>query len=350
MIRTPIALLALALTGCGSDIKITSAAVCDGVLQEQEETVDSVFDADGDGFFNMANPDCVSTYAAEYLDCDDGDPDINPGSAELTCDGVDNDCDEGTPDSNDDDGDGYTDCEECDDSNAAISPGTAEVHCDGLDNDCDEDTPDGVDQDNDGWTECSDCDDTTIYISPGLDEILCDGIDNDCDEGTPDAEDLDNDGSPECDDCDDDDPDRSPEYAEICDDDIDNDCDDDIDENCSYTGTWVFDQNISYQCAYYYFFYLVEISFSGVYIADNDPSISLTPSNGGSQPGTVTGTFTSSETFSGSNTLTGTCNETYSYTGEFTDSETLVGVFQASFSGSCYDCSSQSWSFTAYKQ
>ncbi|MFT5686483.1 MAG: hypothetical protein ACI8RZ_007439 [Myxococcota bacterium] len=350
MHRTFIPLIALVLTGCGSDIKISSAASCDGVLQGQEETVDSVFDADGDGFFDIANPDCSATYEAKYLDCDDGDPDINPGSAELACDGIDNDCDEETADSLDQDEDGYTDCEECDDSNAEISPGIGEISCDGLDNDCDDTTPDGVDQDGDGWTECSDCDDTTIYLSPGLEEILCDGLDNDCSEETPDAEDFDNDGAMDCVDCDDDDAERSPEYEEVCDDDIDNDCDDDIDEDCSYTGTWLFDQNVTYQCAYYYVFYLVDISFNGVYIADYDPSITLSPSNGASQPGTVTGTFTSGDTFSSTNTISGSCSETYSFTGAFTDSETMEGVFQASFSGSCFDCSNQSWSFTATKQ
>ena len=350
MFRFLTPLLALTLTGCASDIKISSAAVCDGVLQGQEETVDSVFDADGDGFFDIANPDCAATYDAAYLDCNDGDAEVNPGAAEVTCDGIDNDCSEETHDSLDADEDGYSDCEECDDSNADINPGTGEVVCDGIDNDCDEETPDGIDYDGDGWTECSDCDDTTIYISPGLDEILCDGIDNDCSEETPDASDLDGDGSTDCEDCDDEDEARSPEFDEECDDDIDNDCDDEIDENCSYTGTWLFDQNISYQCAYFIYLYLVDINFNGVYIADYDPSITLSPSNGSSQPGTVNGTFTSDSTFSSSTTLTGSCNETYSFTGEFADSETMEGVFQASFTGSCYDCSNQSWSFTAYKQ
>ena len=346
-------LLALGLSGCGSDIKISSSATCDGVLQGQEETVDSVFDADGDGFFDIANPDCASTYAAEYLDCDDGDPEINPGSAEQTCDGVDNDCNELTADSLDQDSDGYTDCEECDDSNAEISPGIGEVSCNGIDDDCDDETPDGIDQDGDGWTECSDCDDTTIYISPGLDEILCNGIDDDCSKDTPDAEDFDNDGATACVDCDDEDVDRSPEYSEICDDDIDNDCDDEIDEQCSYTGTWLLDAPISYQCAWYVIFYAVDLNFNAVYINDNDPVIQVSPTGGGGQPGNTSGSFTSDVVFSSSNAISGSCTETYTFTGSFTDSETLEGAFQASFNGagnSCSDCSSQSWSFTAYKQ
>lgn len=354
MNRFLISLLGLgfsATIGCNYDSTFNAAARCDGVLQGQEVTVDDVFDADGDGFFDMANPDCADTYAVEFLDCDDGDPDINPGAAELVCDGIDNDCLEETPDSNDNDEDGYSDCEECDDSNAAISPGTAEVSCNGIDDDCNDETPDGIDQDGDGWNECSDCDDTTIYISPSLEEILCNGIDDDCNKETVDAEDIDGDGSYSCDDCDDEDKERSPEHDEICDDDIDNDCDDEVDEQCSYTGTWMFDSSITYQCAWYYIFYAVDISFPGVFITDNDPNITVAPTNGGGQPGTVYGSFTSDVAWSATNTISGSCNETYTFSGTFVDSETLEGIFQASYSGSgCMDCTSQSWSFTAYKQ
>ena len=350
MIRSLTTLLGLSIVGCNYDSTFSAVATCDGVLQGQEETVDSVFDADGDGYFDMANPDCSETYDVAFLDCNDGDPEVNPGSAEVTCDGVDNDCSEETPDSLDDDGDGYSDCEECDDANAEINPGIGEISCDGIDNDCDDETPDGIDGDGDGWDECEDCDDSTIYLSPGLEEILCDGLDNDCSEETPDAADVDGDGSAECEDCDDEDGDRSPDFDEICDDDIDNNCDDDIDENCSYTGTWMFDQNLSYQCASFFGYYLVDVSFSGVYLSDTDPIISLAPTSGGSQPGTMTGTFSTGTTFSSSSTLAGSCTESYAVTGEFTDPETMVGTFQATFSGSCYDCTNQTWSFTAYKQ
>jgi hypothetical protein len=107
----------------------------------------SLVDADWDG------------YSLES-DCNDADPLIHPGAAEV-CDGVDNDCNGDVDDHPvdigsyflDADGDGagdpaktVTSCDEpkgyvlndldCDDSNAEVRPGLAEV-CDGIDNDCD---------------------------------------------------------------------------------------------------------------------------------------------------------------------------------------------------------------------
>ena len=176
-------------------------------------------DEDGDGYYSNT-------------DCDDNDPDINPGESEV-CDGVDNDCDgevdvgstDGSTYYADDDGDGYGDpdsssdlCEEtsgyvsddtdCDDTDSSINPGESEV-CDGDDNDCDGDV-DGedavdvstwfLDYDSDGFggtaysevacdqpsgyvDNSDDCDDGDSSISPDADEY-CDGDDNDCDGDT----------------------------------------------------------------------------------------------------------------------------------------------------------------------
>ncbi|MCB9743681.1 MAG: putative metal-binding motif-containing protein, partial [Alphaproteobacteria bacterium] len=75
----------------------------------------------------------------DNVDCDDGDPSVNPGATETPYDGVDNDCDPGTPD-DDLDGDGYAQALDCDDTNGAVNPGATEVAGDGLDNDCDAST------------------------------------------------------------------------------------------------------------------------------------------------------------------------------------------------------------------
>jgi len=135
MSRAVLAILVLALTGCGDKDDPTDPA--DG----------GDADEDGDG------------YAGDD-DCDDSDPDVNPDAAEI-CDDIDNDCDDdidedptdGTTWFLDDDGDGYgdvdseaVDCEppadsvavggDCDDTDPDINPDAEEV-CDAVDNDCD---------------------------------------------------------------------------------------------------------------------------------------------------------------------------------------------------------------------
>lgn len=91
--------LLIALAGCNTDVGITQSSACDGILQPGEVTVDAPFDCDGDGYFDGANAGCQDAYDAASLDCDDAQADVNPGAAEVECDGIDQDCDEqGTPD------------------------------------------------------------------------------------------------------------------------------------------------------------------------------------------------------------------------------------------------------------
>ncbi len=83
-------------------------------------------------------------YTAD-VDCDDSNPNINPGQPETTnqidddCDGI---VDNNTPET-DDDGDGYAEVDgDCNDGNAFISPGSVEIFetitgaADGVDDNC----------------------------------------------------------------------------------------------------------------------------------------------------------------------------------------------------------------------
>ena len=111
------------LVGCTDNkYSLIEQAQCDGDLQSEEEEVDDLFDRDGDGYFDGANPDCEATYGPELLDCDDANPEVSPGKVEVECDDIDNDCNEEVDDGvgdiyfysdlNDFDGDGIPNTEE----------------------------------------------------------------------------------------------------------------------------------------------------------------------------------------------------------------------------------------------
>ncbi len=211
------------------------------------DTYDEVFvwaDGDGDGF-GRDEPigyACAPgpNQATNKVDCDDENPDVNPGTVE-SCDLLDNDCngvvDDGFPKLpwyEDADGDGIGTFEtqttaqclppagtwvniagDCDDADPAVNPLAIEV-CNGFDDDCDglaDDDDPGVDPTSyEQWHPDLDLDgfgDNAFVVdacAPPVPGAITDGTD-----------------------CDDDDPDIRPDAPEVCDL-VDNDCDDLIDD------------------------------------------------------------------------------------------------------------------------
>jgi hypothetical protein len=149
---------------------------CNGVLDDDYATGASIwyFDGDGDDFGSMI----VSTYACDstagYIplsgDCDDSDPNINPGETEVCDDDdTDEDCD-GSADGTDAIGKSYWYLD-ADDDGFATDAGIYSYACDA------------------GWGYIAgpddgmwDCDDARDWIHPGATEV-CDefGYDEDCD-------------------------------------------------------------------------------------------------------------------------------------------------------------------------
>jgi len=204
---------------------------CNGLIDEDATFTLWYADIDGDGF-GLTDTDSLACaapvgYVAFSNDCDDTNPAIYPGAAEL-CNDLDDDCDALSDEDlllftlfADADGDTYgdassfitsclleivgyvTDSTDCVDTNPAIYPGAEEI-CNYLDDDCDGLIDDNLffslqyaDNDNDNYgdiaidtlacldipgfvSDSTDCDDTNPNIYPGAIELL-NGIDDDCD-------------------------------------------------------------------------------------------------------------------------------------------------------------------------
>lgn len=198
---------------------------CNGLADDDDPNatgkVDTWLDTDGDGYGDdsiAAVPFCDVPAGRSTVpgDCDDDDPNVNPGAQEVCDDfGVDEDCNglandddpnvTGTVDAWPDlDGDGYGNdalpavalCDlpagwstvpgDCDDNLASAHPGAAFLE---DPNAC------MVDTDEDGWgdpqppgnaTPGTDCDPLDPNVNPGMPDPV-DGVDQDCDgfDGTP---------------------------------------------------------------------------------------------------------------------------------------------------------------------
>jgi hypothetical protein len=264
---------------------------CNGQIDEGLTFVDYYTDSDLDGYGTTPVLNyCLNPglgYTTTSGDCDDLNPNINPGEVEL-CNNIDDNCnnqiDENLtqyPVYADADGDGYgeetgeTSCTEstitpgdCDDNNNAINPNATES-CNNIDDNCNNQIDENLtqypvyaDADGDGYgeetgeTSCTestitpgDCDDNNNAINPNAGE-LCNNIDDNCngqiDENLtqyPVYTDADGDGYGEetgetsCTestitpgDCDDNNSAINPNATELCNN-IDDNCNNQVDEN-----------------------------------------------------------------------------------------------------------------------
>jgi hypothetical protein len=130
---------------------------CNGVIDEANAMGCIPFyqDSDGDGFGVFETKQCLCNVdqlgtSVKFGDCNDGDPALSPGAAEV-CDDVDNDCDQNTDEGCDEDGDGWCNIHvpvigfpaicpfgpgDCFDGSEAVNPGMLEDPSDGVDNNC----------------------------------------------------------------------------------------------------------------------------------------------------------------------------------------------------------------------
>ena len=135
------------------DVNPGATEVCNGIDDDCDTLIDEGvtttyyrdYDSDTYGDPSVTTEACEQPegYVLNNTDCDDTDPDVNPGATEVPYNDKDDDCNPATLD-DDLDQDTYGIATDCDDNDVSVNPGATEVPYNGKDDDCNPATPDAV--------------------------------------------------------------------------------------------------------------------------------------------------------------------------------------------------------------
>jgi hypothetical protein len=162
--------------GGGDDLASISSTMNVPVVLDGGDGNDGLFGGGGRDVFRggAGDDDLVSRDGiAENVDCGAGhDTAISDdGDTRLSCEEVEGDAD----------GDGVRVPADCNDTNPAIHPGAADVPDDGVDQDCAGGDATNRDRDGDGFPRPLDCDDANAAVHPGAREVIGNDVDENCD-------------------------------------------------------------------------------------------------------------------------------------------------------------------------